>query len=90
MRTLNHPAQIYYSQIRHFFIEVLAREQFFGTCESLNRLAGLWKVEVPAEADDVDAGWTALGAFHTVFEIDNPCAVDIFVYDESMEPIELD
>ncbi len=45
---------------------------------------------VPAEADDVDASWTALGAFHTVFDIKNPCAFDICVYDESMRPIELD
>lgn len=47
-------------------------------------------MEVPAEADDVDAGWTDLWAFHTAFEIDNPCAADIFVYDGSMELIELD
>jgi len=30
------------------------------------------------------------GQFHTVFDIKNPCAFDICVYDESMEQIELD
>ena len=54
------------------------------------RLAGLWQVAVPSEADDVDGGWTALGAFYTVFDIENPYALDIYVYDEWMEPIELD
>ena len=31
-----------------------------------------------------------MGAFHTVVDIENPYALDIYVHDESMEPIELD
>lgn len=90
MRTLKHPAEIYYHETRHLFIQVEVCEQFASLDVPDSQLSGLWQVAVPAEADDVDAGWTALGAFHTVFDIKNPCAFDICVYDESMEQIELD
>jgi hypothetical protein len=47
-------------------------------------------VAVSAGPEDVDAGWTALRAFHTVFDIKNPYVFGISVHDESMEPIKLD
>lgn len=90
MRTLQHPAESHYHQTRHLFVQVEVCEQFASLNVPNSQLSGLWQVAVPAEADDVDAGWTALGAFHTVFDIKNPNAFDICVYDESMEQIELD
>jgi hypothetical protein len=90
MRTLHHPAQIYYPDTRHVFIHVEVSESFAGLDAAHSRLAGLWQVAVPSDAEDVDAGWTALGAFHTVFDTVNPCALDICVYDASMQTIELD
>lgn len=45
---------------------------------------------MPLEQDYVDAGWTAMGAFFTVFETANLQAFDVYVYDEQMNPIELD
>ena len=90
MRTLHHPAEIYYPETRHVFIQVEVCEELASLNDPCRRLAGLWQVALPSEADDVDAGWTALGAFHTVFDIENPYALDIYVHDESMEPIELD
>ena len=90
MKKLQHPAEIYYQETRHLFVQVEVCEQFASLDVPDRQLSGLWQVAVPAEADDVDAGWTALGAFHTVFDIKNPCALDICVYDESMKQIELD
>ena len=90
MRTLHHPAEIYYTKTRHVFIQVEVCEKLVSLDDPCRRLAGLWQVAVPSEADDVDAGWTAMGAFHTVFDIENPYALDICVYDASMRPIELD
>jgi len=90
MRTLHHPAQIYYPETRHVYIQVEVSESLSSLDTSLSHLSGLCQVAVPSEAVDVDAGWTALGAFHTVFDIENPCSLAICVYDDSMEPIELD
>ncbi len=90
MRTLQHPAEICFQETRYLFIQVEVCEKFARLAVPDSQLSGLWQVAVPAEADDVDASWTALGAFHTVFDIKNPCALDICVYDESMEQIELD
>ncbi len=90
MRTLQHPAEICFQETRYLFIQVEVCEKFARLAVPDSQLSGLWQVAVPAEADDVDASWTALGAFHTVFDIKNPCAFDICVYDESMRPIELD
>ena len=90
MRTLHHPAEIHYPETRHVFIQVEVCEKLVSLDDPCRRLAGLWQVAVPSEADDVDAGCIALGAFHTVFDIENPYALDIYVHDESMEPIELD
>lgn len=90
MRTLQHPAEVYYQETRHLFIQVEVCEKFVGLDVPNSQLSGHWQVAVPEELDDVYAGWTALGAFHTVFDIKNLSAFDIFVYDESMEPIELD
>lgn len=90
MRTLQHPAEICFQETRHLFIQVEVCEKFARLAVPDSQLSGLWQVAVPAEADDVDASWTALGAFHTVFDIKNPCAFDICFYDESMRPIEMD
>ena len=90
MRTLQHPAEICFQETRYLFIQVEVCEKFARLAVPDSQLSGLWQVAVPAEADDVDASLTALGAFHTVFDIKNPCALDICVYDESMRPIELD
>lgn len=90
MRTLHHSAQIYYPETRHVFIRVELCESFSDLDTPHSRLTGLWQVAVPAEADDVDAGLTALGAFQSVFDTVHPCALDIYVYDASMKLIELD
>ena len=90
MRTLHHNNEIYYPATRHIFLEVEVRQELWSPEEPSNRLAGLWKVAVPLEQDDVDAGWTAMGAFFTVFETANLQAFDVYVYDEQMNPIELD
>lgn len=90
MRTLHHDNEIYYPAARHIFLEVEVRQELFSPDEPSNRLAGLWKVAVPLEQDDVDAGWTAMGAFFTVFETANLQTFDVYVYDEQMNPIELD
>lgn len=79
MRTLQHPAEICYHETRYLFVQVEVCEQFASQDVPDSQLSGLWQVAVPAEADDVDAGWTALGAFHTVFDIKNPSAFDICV-----------
>ena len=90
MRTLHHNNEIYYPATRHIILEVEVRQELWSPDEPSNRLAGLWKVVVPLEQGDVDAGWTAMGAFFTVFETANIHAFDIYVFNEQMEQIELD
>lgn len=86
MRTLHHDNEIRHPATRHIFLEVEVRK----SCSLRMSPATAWPGAAVPLNKTRDAGWTAMGAFFTVFETANLQTFDVYVYDEQMNPIELD